>query len=518
MSSSHTRRHDALLAVHNVGYTVPNGRSLFSNLTLGFGRERTGLVGRNGAGKSTLACLLTGVLTPTSGTVVRHGRVAILEQHRFAAAALSNASLSIGDCLGFTASAVLNQIGLRHLNADRSLHTLSGGERTRVALAHTLLDHPDFVILDEPTNDLDAHSRHALYRAIDTLTCGLLVISHDRELLHRMDRIIELDERGVSVYGGNFATYEQHKLLQESAARDDIAQSAAALRKARAVAQETTERQNRRAQRGKKSRINSGMPKILLGKRRETSERTTARLSRTGARVIDEELTRLQQAKARADTYVPLAMAVPTCGLHRSRTVFRLHESEFAYDTNTNIRLLFPAFTIVGPERVAITGANGTGKSTLLRLVTGQLSPTRETLERGIPPADMAYLDQTLSCVNRRATILDSVLAADATATPGTARQLLARYKFRGDAVHRLNESLSGGERLRVALACTLERSTPPQLLVLDEPTNHLDLDSLRVVESALNGYDGALLVVSHDAEFLRRINIERQIHLPPNE
>jgi ATPase subunit of ABC transporter with duplicated ATPase domains len=181
-----------------------------------------------------------------------------------------------------------------------------------------------------------------------------------------------------------------------------------------------------------------------------------------------------------------------------------------AYDPR---RLFGPlSFDIRGPERVAIRGANGSGKSTLLRLIMNQLQPAAGTIRRLTDR--IAVLDQHVGLLEPDTTILDNLRRLNPELSDNDARAALARFAFRNTAALRIAGTLSGGERLRAGLACVFARPQPPLLLLLDEPTNHLDLPSIEELESALSGFDGALIVVSHDERFLQRIGVEREIRL----
>lgn len=166
---------------------------------------------------------------------------------------------------------------------------------------------------------------------------------------------------------------------------------------------------------------------------------------------------------------------------------------------------------LTGPERVAITGPNGAGKTTLLRLIHGALEPTTGRVER---PGRAVLLDQEAAILKPEETLVEAWRRLNPEGSVNDAQAALARFLFRNVAAHREVGALSGGERLRAALACVMTGAKPPQLLILDEPTNHLDLDSVAAVEVALRAYDGALIVVSHDADFLDAIGIERTIAL----
>jgi len=177
-------------------------------------------------------------------------------------------------------------------------------------------------------------------------------------------------------------------------------------------------------------------------------------------------------------------------------------------------RPLFTGFDLrlVGPERIALVGPNGSGKSTLLRLLLGELQPTTGSVRVGVERVNC--LDQRASLLNPHRSVLENFRTWNPGLTETVCRLTLARFLFRTDAVHRLPTTLSGGERLRAALACVLTGVAPPQLLLLDEPTNHLDLASLANLEQALRLYTGALLVVSHDRTFLENIGVRRRVEL----
>ena len=186
-----------------------------------------------------------------------------------------------------------------------------------------------------------------------------------------------------------------------------------------------------------------------------------------------------------------------------------------AWDAPDGRRIVGPvSLRITGRERVAITGPNGAGKTTLLKLLAGERQPTSGRVER---PIAAALLDQETALLRPDETLLEAYRRLNPEATPNEAHAALARFLFRNTAAQRIVGTLSGGERLRAALACVMTGARPPQLLILDEPTNHLDLDSIAAVEAALAGYDGAVIVVSHDPDFLDALGVERTIELRPS-
>lgn len=517
-----------------LSYRTPDGRSLFENLTLAFGAERTGLVGRNGVGKTTLLRLIQGELPPSAGGVTVHGRVGVLRQ-----AMLPPTGASVADLLGLAAplarltriadgegdeddlaeadwalearlGAALFDVGLAGLALDRPAASLSGGQVTRVSLAGLLAREPDLLILDEPTNNLDAEARELVARVLERWRGGAIVVSHDRELLRRMDRIVELSGLGAKVYGGNYDLYMERKAAEEAAAARDLADAERAQARVAREVQQAAERKARRDAAGKRFAAKGSEPRIVLGAMAERAENSGGRESRLAARQRAEAAAGLAGAQGKVERLRKLGFELPASGLAPSKTVLAFEDVGFDYAGGPTI-LQDLSLRIVGPERVAVSGPNGTGKTTLIRLAVGELEPTAGRITRGVAAA---FLDQQTAMLRPGETLVEAFRRLNPQASENAARAALARFLFRNVAADKQVASLSGGERLRAALACTLMAAQPPQLLILDEPTNHLDLDSIEAVEGAVSGYDGALLVVSHDRDFLEAIGVERAIQL----
>ncbi|HEX7117459.1 MAG TPA: ABC-F family ATP-binding cassette domain-containing protein [Longimicrobiales bacterium] len=537
--STTTHASDGRIVADRLAYALADGRALFNDLTLSFGRERTGLIGPNGSGKTTLVRLLAGELTPVSGTVRRACAVAVLPQDfRPAPEATLAAVLRIDERLAALrrleagtgtaadvelvgedwdlperAAAVLARFGLGHLPLDRPVGAVSGGEGTRVALAGLALGRPDFLLLDEPTNHLDAASREALYAFVEEWTGGLLCVSHDRALLRRMDRIVELSSLGVRVYGGNYDDYRAVRDADAAAAAREFDSARAALRQAERRARELHERQSRREARGRRERAHANMPKILLNGRKAKAQATAGRVRAVIEREVDERSARVATARRRVDERERPRFDLPSTGLPAGRTVLEMEGVTVRFPGMERPAIAGVSLRIVGPERVAVVGPNGSGKTTLLHVATGRIAPDAGTVRR-LPAEETAYLDQSGAALDPARSVLDNFHALHPRVEPTAARYALARFLFSHEAALRTVGTLSGGERLRASLACALGGERPPSLLVLDEPTNHLDLDALEALESALRAYDGAVLAVSHDAAFLEAIGVQRYVRL----
>ncbi len=521
------------ITISRLNWSTPDGRAVLSDLDLQFQPERTGIVGRNGVGKSTLLRLLTGELVPASGSIAVAGTLAMLEQ-----TVQVDAAATIADLFGVRAAltllrkaevgaatadelaradwtldaridAALAALGLP-MCADTPLGHLSGGQRTRAALAGTMFAAPDFLLLDEPTNNLDREGRAAVRGLLSGWRGGAIVVSHDRELLEEMDAIVELSSTGAARYGGGWSAYQARKAVEQAAAEADLAGAEKRIDAARRQAQAAHEKQDRRDRRGRARAARGDMPKILIGARKRRAEETRAAASRLADRQRADAQAGLAAARARIETADPLSAGLPSTGLPLSRTVLALDRVVAGYGAAPPV-IDTLSLTVTGPERIAITGPNGSGKSTLLAVIAGTLAPRAGTVRVGVA---FALFDQRVGLLDPARSIAANFLARNPGTTNNQCRAALARFGFRADAADRIVGTLSGGQLLRAGLACVLGAPQPPQLLILDEPGNHLDIDSLAAIESGLAAYDGALLVVSHDGAFLEAIGIDRTVEL----
>ncbi len=523
----------ASLAISRLSYTGPDGRSLFSELDLNFGPGRTGLVGRNGVGKTTLLRLITGELTPSSGSISIAGRVGTLRQQVRPGPNETIADLfGVGHALGVLERAMageaeadeladvdwtldarlaeaLTALGLA-VTPQTLLAHLSGGQRTRAALAALVFDAPDLIVLDEPTNNLDAEGRAAVAEMLRQWRGSAIVISHDRGLLEEMDAIVELTSLGATSYGGNWSFYRERKALELASAQHDLDVAERHVRDAARAAQEAREKQEKRDAGGRKKGAKGDIPKIIAGGLKRQAEVTAGNNDRLAEKQADAAHIQAQMARAKIEVLAPFAVKLAPSGLHAGKIVLRADGITGGHDPDRPV-IRNVSMDIVGPERVAIAGPNGVGKTTLLKLLTGALKPLSGTVQLG---GKLAVLDQQVALLNRDESIVDNFRRLNPGSSVNDCRAVLAAFKFRNDAALQQVGTLSGGEMLRAGLACVLGGPVPPILLVLDEPTNHLDVEAVEVVEAGLRAFDGALLVVSHDRVFLNNIGVTREVAL----
>jgi ATPase subunit of ABC transporter with duplicated ATPase domains len=513
----------------SLSFTWPDDTPLFTDLFFTVGEGRTGLVAPNGAGKSTLLKLIAGEYRPTAGSVSVDGAIGYLSQtlpfvaERTVADVLGVASaidaleaLAAGDASEDVFGAIgddwdieertraqLDRLGPGHIALDRRLGSLSGGEVVSLGLAAQLLKRPDVLLLDEPTNNLDTDARRKLYDALDDFTGCLLLVSHDRVLLDRMDRIAELHRGEMQFYGGNFTMYEEAVGEAQRVAESNVRTAEQQLKREKRQCQQARERSARRSATAARNVKDAGLPKIVAGALKRSAQESAGRADDVHAARIADAKTRLDDAERALRDDDAIVLELPDTHVPAGRTLFAA-EGLTVDGLFSDIDL-----TVRGPERIALTGPNGAGKSTLLRIINGELTPEIQRFDGRV-----AYLSQRLDLLDDHRTVAESLTAFAPSLSETRRMHLLARFLFSGSRIHLPIAALSGGERLRATLACVLYAEPAPQLLLLDEPTNNLDLVSVGQLESALNAYEGAFVVVSHDERFLAAIGIQRRLRL----
>ncbi|MFD9122633.1 ABC-F family ATP-binding cassette domain-containing protein [Streptomyces bottropensis] len=524
------------LTCTSLSFAWPDGTPVLEDLQVAFGPGRTGLVGVNGSGKSTLLKLIAGELTPTDGTVRVAGEVGYLPQNvtldtglrvdetlGIAAARAALHAIEAGDVaeehfatigddwdVEERALATLGQLGLGHVDLDRTIGEVSGGESVLLRLAALLLRRPDVLLLDEPTNNLDLFARRRLYETVEAWSGVMVVVSHDRELLDLVDQIADLHAGEVTWYGGNFSAYEEALATEQEAAERMVRVAETDLKKQKRELIDAQVKLARRKRFGQKMQDQKRVPKIVAGARKRAAQESAGK-----HRILHEE--RLAGAKERLDEAVEavrdedeIRVELPYTAVPPGRTVLTLLDLELRYGARVKGGL-----DLRGPERIALIGRNGSGKTTLLRTIAGELEPVSGETTAHVP---MRFLPQRLDVLDDELTVAENVARFAPDATNNRIRARLARFLFRGARADQPAATLSGGERFRAALAALMLAEPAPQLLMLDEPTNNLDMASVRQLTTALESYEGALIVASHDLPFLESIGITRWLLMEEGE
>lgn len=510
--------------LHQLTCQFADGETLFGPLDLVFDRSRCGLVGRNGVGKTQLLRLIAGLDLPGNGHVESHAAVVYVAQQPEIAPHTTLAQL-LGYGEVFAALARLEQgrpladdidrlegrwdlhdrlqnafaaAGLPAFDPLRSASSLSGGERMRASLCGALLGEADFLLLDEPTNHLDSAGRAWLYQQLDQWRGGLLIASHDRQLLGRMERIVELTPGALRSYGGNYEDYRRQRDTEQQAARADLEHAREERRRTRARQQKEHDMSQRRSAQTLRVVDTLNIASFERVAYKSAAKESLGTLRKQHQDRRDSLDAAVREAYQRVEEEPPVLLALPGSEVNANKQVLVLERLQLPFVSAPPLDL-----RIDGPMRVALTGPNGCGKSTLLKTLLGQLTALSGHCHC---PLSTAYLDQTLSQLDPGLSVMEHLGLQDSPLAEGALRTRLAQLQLGADRIALPLGSLSGGERLKAALACALWRRQPAQLLLLDEPTNHLDLASSLAIETALADFPGAMLVVSHDEDFLQAL------------
>jgi ATPase subunit of ABC transporter with duplicated ATPase domains len=515
-----------------LSFTWPDGTVVFEDFHLAVGPGRTGLIGLNGSGKSTLLRLLAGELVPSEGSVRTMGEIGYLPQNVVLATGMrvdevlgiarTRAALhaieagdpseehftAVGDDWDVEerAHATLDQLGLGHIGLDRTIGEVSGGEAVLLRLAALLLARPDVLLLDEPTNNLDLYARRRLYDAVTRWSGVLVVVSHDRQLLELVDQIADLRDGEVAWYGGNYSAYEEALAVEQEAAERMVRVAEADVQRQKRELADAHIKLARRKRYGQKMYDTKREPRIVMRSRKRTAQESAGKHRIMHTEKLAEAKERLDEAVEAVRDDDEIRIELPSTQVHPGRGVLRLKNLRLQYGAEVK-----GEFEVRGPERIALVGRNGAGKTTLLRTIAGELEPVAG---EAVPDVPLRFLPQRLDLLDDGLSVVENVARFAPGATNNQIRARLARFLFRGALADQPAGTLSGGERFRAALAALLLAEPAPQLLMLDEPTNNLDMASVRSLTAALESYQGALIVASHDASFLDSIGVTRRLLL----
>ena len=521
-------------------------RTLFSKLSLTVAPgDVVGVVGANGAGKSTLLRLLSGVDQPQGGKVSlapadafvgwlpqEHERtegetIAAYIARRTGCARATADMEATAEALGSGAPgaddaysvafdrwmasgaadleeripAVLADLGLE-VGSEAVMTGLSGGQAARVALAALLLSRFDVVLLDEPTNDLDLDGLARLEAFVQGLRGGVVLVSHDREFLARcVTTIVELDlaQNSVSVYDGGYEAFLEERAIAKRHARERYEEYAST--KADLVARARTQREWSSQGVRNAMKKNPDNDKIRRAASTESSEKQAQKVRQMESRIA--RLTEVEEPRKEWQLQFSIGQAPRSSAVVATLRDAVVRQGDFTLGPVT--------LQLNGGERIGITGPNGAGKSTLLRLLLGTRVPDDGDASMGASVA-VGEIDQARGLLDGGKKLGDAVEAVLVDWNSADVRTLLAKFGLKADHASRTVDSLSPGERTRAGLALLQARGV--NLLVLDEPTNHLDLPAIEQLEEALESYDGALLLVTHDRRLLENVRLDSRWHL----
>ncbi|WP_275778301.1 ABC-F family ATP-binding cassette domain-containing protein [Paenarthrobacter sp. Y-19] len=521
-------------------------RTLFSKLSLTVAPgDVVGVVGANGAGKSTLLRILAGVDQPQEGSLSlapsdafvgwlpqehertegetiagyiarRTGCAQATTEMEATAEALGSGAAGADDAYSLAFDrwmasgaadledripAVLADLGLE-VGTEALMTGLSGGQAARVALAALLLSRFDVVLLDEPTNDLDLDGLARLEAFVQGLRGGVVLVSHDREFLARcVTTVVELDlaQNSVAVYDGGYEAFLEERAVAKRHARERYEEFANT--KADLVSRARTQREWSSQGVRNAMKKNPDNDKIRRTASVESSEKQAQKVRQMESRIA--RLTEVEEPRKEWQLQFSIGQAPRSSAVVATLRDVVARQGDFTLGP-VNLQLN-------GGERIGITGPNGAGKSTLLRLLLGTQQPDDGVASMGASVA-IGEIDQARGLLDGGQPLGDAVEAVLVDWNSADVRTLLAKFGLKADHTSRTVDSLSPGERTRAALALLQARGV--NLLVLDEPTNHLDLPAIEQLEEALESYDGALLLVTHDRRLLENVRLDSRWHL----
>lgn len=516
--------------LHQVTCQFPTGDTLFGPLNLTLEPSLCALVGRNGSGKTRLLRLLAGLDEPATGHIERFGSHAwVAQQH------VISSQTTLAELLGYDAIFaarkridsgdyqpddlalldgywdIAERLSEAFINAklppfdpDKPAGELSGGERIRALLCGAFTAEADFMLLDEPTNHLDRQGRAWFYDQLSRYQGGVLVASHDRELLAQVPRILELSASGLRSYGGNYADYQTQRDAEQQAARAALEHAATERKRTRARMQKEHDDSQRRSAKTLRTVDTLNIASFERVKYKGAAKERIGTWKKQHSEQNEALNAAVNKARERVEDDNPVMFTLPGSQVPEGKQVLVLEDLVLPH-----VPVLPLTWRMDGPMRVALKGPNGCGKSTLLKTILGEMTPRSGTCKVSV---SCAYLDQHLSRLDLSQSVMTHLNLSHTPLEEGVLRTRLAQLQLGADKVMLPLAALSGGERLKAALACVLWRAEATQLLLLDEPTNHLDLASVQAIEAALAGFPGALLVVSHDEAFLSGLTLTHEL------
>ncbi|MDK9736827.1 ATP-binding cassette domain-containing protein [Vibrio sp. D404a] len=519
------------LQANNISHQFSNGDVIFENLSCVMTHSRVGLIGSNGAGKSLLASILLKLAAPYKGTVSEPKDFVFYQQQTDQAfqdietiveflgvSKVLDAlkKIASGDCDPYWFDVVgdswsleqqlkddLLQLGLPQ-EPEFRCEKLSGGQRAKLLLWKAFDSECELLVLDEPSNHLDRESKQWLMDAMQRFEGGILLISHDRELLRNMNEIWELSTLGLRTFGGNYDDYTAQSEAEKKAVERQLNHNLKQQKLLEKQAQRNRDKAEQRAAQGAKQRKSGSQPKILMdAKKGKATANMANRLKNESVRRTHLD-DKAQQLEARYARSKPQSLYLGQSDV-RSKRVLSVIQGKLPFSEHEPI-----TFQLYSNSKLYLEGKNGIGKSTLLNVLRGYQTLVDGELQVSAP---VCYLDQHFGAIERSLSMLDNLTKACPHLNESEARTLLAGIGFRRNSVNRIAQVLSGGEKMKLAMLMVSHQFNQP-ILLLDEPDNHLDIESKVMLAKALMQYQGGYILVSHDQDFVHESGVNQSLRL----
>lgn len=528
-----------MIFIDKLTYKLPNNTVLFENLTFSIkNNEKIALIGKNGIGKSTIFKLINKELIPFSGKIkINELNITYLQQKindlTFSTVAdvfnlekqvialqkieEGKADLEDYDIIdGYwdCREIIDKKLEFFDLKFDylRAYNLLSGGEKIKIILSSIINGNTNFLILDEPTNNMDFEGKRLFYNFIKDWKGGIFLISHDRELLNLMDKIFELrnfqnGSTKLFSYGGNFDNYKRIKEIEENNLNNELNDSVKNLENQKQQIVKIQQNYIKNKKNGEKALKNGKIDKLTANFKKNSAEKQRGKIINRDNKKLEEINKKTTDIKEKIEADKKIYFKFSESKKIVNKKVLDIENLNFSYGE----RQILKNFNLIinFGDRIAINGVNGAGKTTLLRIITGEITNYEGILKVNLE--NIAYLRQNQT-FSKNITILEYIIGYSGL-NELECRNILAMFLFKTDSVLKNVNDLSGGEKIRFLLCCVLARKNI-ELIILDEPTNNLDIDSVEILEAILNNFNGAILVVSHDEVFKKNIKINDNVYL----
>ncbi|MCF4966529.1 ribosomal protection-like ABC-F family protein [Nostoc sp. CMAA1605] len=500
----------SILLAENLAYELSLERTLFAGIHLSIEQgQRIALVGKNGVGKSTLLKIMAGQIYPSLGSVVRSGSIYYLPQISTIKPEINKDTVL--DFLSYIADEwwIITEIIQTQLHTaidlNLPINNLSGGELTKLFLAIGLSQQPDLLLLDEPTNHLDLHTLESLRQFLLDFSGAFVIVSHKPFFLDQVTDVTwELTPIGLKVYGGNFSYYREQKQIELDAAVRSHEVARKELKRVQTAAMQEQQRAAQAQRNGRNKFLSGSVDRMSAGLIKTKAESSTGNTKKKHDLAVAKATQNFVDTKVKTSKVTSIQLEEKS---HKHKNLINIEGANLWVSERLLIQNI--QLHISSGDRFSIIGANGSGKSSLVKAIlepeaaTAVFQSGEVSLAMGMKAV---YLDQTYQIVNRQQTILENMQTANPSLNYQQLRQQLGHFLFKYDDVNKSASVLSGGELARLAIA--IISISEIDLLILDEPTNNLDIETVEQMISAINEYHGALWVISHDIDFLSQINI----------
>ncbi|MDF5710402.1 MAG: ABC-F family ATP-binding cassette domain-containing protein [Nostoc sp. S4] len=506
----------SILLAENLAYELSLERTLFQKVQVSIEvSDSIALVGNNGVGKSTLLKILAGQIIPSAGSVWHHGIVYYLPQistirQEIVSDTILNFLISTSDEWWQIEEILQTQFNT-NLDLYLPIVNLSGGELTKLFLAIGLAQEPNLLLLDEPTNHMDLQALESLKEFLRNFNGAYVIVSHKPFFLNQVTDITwELTPIGLKVYGGNFSDYREQKEIELEAALRAHEVARKELKRTQAAAMHEQQRAAQAQRNGRAKFINGSIDRMAAGLIKTKAETSAGNAKKKHQAALVQANQKVADTKVKTTKVTSIQLEEKT---QKRKNLINIQGANLTISERVllhNIQL-----HVSSGDRIAVVGANGSGKSSLVKAILGMENQTAVFVSGEVllaPAMKAIYLDQTYQLVNQRYTILENMQAANPNLCYQLLRQQLGHFLFKDDEVNKSASVLSGGELARLAIA--MISISEIDLLILDEPTNNLDIQTVEQIVVGINDYQGAIWVISHDLDFLSRINITQSFKL----